>query len=84
MARNLSFFEAAASFGARLHRFVRPSGAGKSTLLDCIAGLQQPDSGEIRLGERIYFDAARKISLPPQRRELAYVFQSLALFPTFP
>jgi molybdate transport system ATP-binding protein len=58
-----------------------PSGAGKSTLLDCIAGLQQPDFGEIRLGETLYFDAARKLSLPPQRRELAYVFQSLALFP---
>ena len=58
-----------------------PSGAGKSTLLDCIAGLQQPDSGEIRFEEEVLFDAARHISLSPQRRELAYVFQSLALFP---
>ena len=73
--------EAAASFAPGFTVLFGPSGAGKSTLLDCIAGLQQPDSGEIRLGERIYFDAARKISLPPQRRELAYVFQSLALFP---
>ncbi len=58
-----------------------PSGAGKSTLLDCIAGLQRPDSGEIRLGEKVFFDATGNHSLPPQRRELAYVFQSLALFP---
>jgi molybdate transport system ATP-binding protein len=58
-----------------------PSGAGKSTLLDCIAGLQRPDSGEIRLGDELFFDAAQNLSLPPQRRELAYVFQSLALFP---
>ncbi|HXJ13350.1 MAG TPA: molybdenum ABC transporter ATP-binding protein [Candidatus Limnocylindrales bacterium] len=58
-----------------------PSGAGKSTLLDCIAGLQRPDSGEIRLGEKVFFDATGNHSLPAQRRELAYVFQSLALFP---
>lgn len=58
-----------------------PSGAGKSTLLDCIAGLQTPDAGRISLGEEVFFDAAEKISLPPQRRLLAYVFQSLALFP---
>jgi molybdate transport system ATP-binding protein len=61
-----------------------PSGAGKSTLLDCIAGLQRPDSGEIRLGEIKFFDAVGNLSLPPQRRELAYVFQSLALFPHLP
>jgi ABC-type molybdate transport system ATPase subunit len=73
--------DAAASFAPGFTVLFGPSGAGKSTLLDCIAGLQQPDSGEIRLDERIYFDAVRKISLPPQRRELAYVFQSLALFP---
>jgi molybdate transport system ATP-binding protein len=58
-----------------------PSGAGKSTLLDCIAGLQRPDAGRVSLGEEVFFDASRKISLPPQRRRIAYVFQSLALFP---
>jgi len=58
-----------------------PSGAGKSTLLDCIAGLQTPDGGRITLREEIFFDADQKISLPPQRRRIAYVFQSLALFP---
>jgi molybdate transport system ATP-binding protein len=73
--------EVAATFAPGFTVLFGPSGAGKSTLLDCIAGLQRPDSGEIRLGEKIYFDASRNLSLPPQRRELAYVFQSLALFP---
>jgi len=58
-----------------------PSGAGKSTLLDCIAGLLQPDIGWVKLGEEIFFDAARRISLAPQKRGIGYVFQSLALFP---
>jgi molybdate transport system ATP-binding protein len=58
-----------------------PSGAGKSTLLDCIAGLQMPEAGRITMGEEVFFDADQKISLLPQRRRIAYVFQSLALFP---
>jgi molybdate transport system ATP-binding protein len=58
-----------------------PSGSGKSTALDCIAGLQSPDAGRIQLGEEVFFDADRKIFLPPERRQIAYVFQSLALFP---
>lgn len=70
-----------ASFAPGFTVLFGPSGAGKSTLLDCIAGLQQPDAGEIRLGQEVFFDAARRVSLSPQRRELAYVFQSLALFP---
>jgi molybdate transport system ATP-binding protein len=73
--------EVAASFAPGFTVVFGPSGAGKSTLLDCIAGLQRPDSGNIRLGEKMFFDATENLSLPPQRRELAYVFQSLALFP---
>ena len=73
-----------ASFARGFTVVFGPSGAGKSTLLDCIAGLQRPDSGEIRLGEEIFFDAAKRIDISPQRRELAYVFQTLALFPHLP
>jgi molybdate transport system ATP-binding protein len=58
-----------------------PSGAGKSTLLDCIAGLIQPDSGRITSGEAVLFDSETGVNLPPQKRNIAYVFQSPALFP---
>ena len=56
-----------------------PSGAGKTTLLDCIAGLTIPDSGTIKVGDRILFD--RDTNLPTQNRRIGYVFQDLALFP---
>ena len=58
-----------------------PSGSGKTTLLDCIAGLARPDSGRIAIGERVLFDATARIDIPVAQRQLAYLFQSLALFP---
>jgi len=58
-----------------------PSGAGKSTILDCVAGLLKPDAGWISLDDELFFDAAQKIFIPPQQRRIAYVLQSLALFP---
>lgn len=58
-----------------------PSGAGKSTLLDCIAGLLKPDKGKITFGDEIFFDVERNVFVPPEKRGIGYVFQSLALFP---
>jgi molybdate transport system ATP-binding protein len=58
-----------------------PSGAGKSTLLDCVAGLTQPDAGRIAIHTEVVFDSEENVNVPPQHRQVAYVFQSLALFP---
>jgi len=58
-----------------------PSGSGKTTLLRMIAGLEAPDEGAIALADATWFDAARDINLPPQRRRAGFVFQDYALFP---
>jgi molybdate transport system ATP-binding protein len=57
------------------------SGSGKTTLLRCLAGLLTPDEGQIAIGDRVLFDAARGIDTPAPRRRIGYVFQQLALFP---
>jgi len=57
------------------------SGAGKTTLLRCLAGLARPDAGTIRWGEEIWFDAERRAFLPPQARNVGFLFQDHALFP---
>ena len=57
------------------------SGAGKSTVIRAVAGLLTPRSGRIAIGDRVLFDAARGVNLPPHRRRLGYVFQDGRLFP---
>lgn len=52
-----------------------PSGCGKSTTLYCVAGLEQPDQGKVFIGKR------EVTHLPPKDRDIAMVFQSIALFP---
>ena len=58
-----------------------PSGAGKSTTLAAIAGLVRPEAGRIALGSDVWFDSQRRVDRPVHLRGVAYVFQSLALFP---
>jgi len=58
-----------------------PSGAGKTTVLRCLAGLERPDGGRITLGPETWFDRVRGVSLAPQRRQIGYLPQGLALFP---
>jgi molybdate transport system ATP-binding protein len=58
-----------------------PSGAGKTLTLQCLAGLVRPDSGSVRLGNRVLYDSTRGIHQPPRDRRLGLVFQGYALFP---
>jgi iron(III) transport system ATP-binding protein len=57
------------------------SGCGKTTTLRCIAGLEEPDAGEIELGGELVCSAARGLFLAPERRDIGMVFQSYALWP---
>ena len=57
------------------------SGCGKSMTLKCIAGIETPDTGRIVLNGRILFDSKLGINLPPQQRNVGYLFQNYALFP---
>ena len=58
-----------------------PSGCGKSLTLKCIAGIERPDRGRIVLDGQVLFDSERHIDLPPQKRQVGYLFQQYALFP---
>ncbi len=58
-----------------------PSGCGKTTLLRCIAGLEDPDEGEIYIGDKLVFSHAKGISIQPGHRDLGLVFQNYALWP---
>jgi iron(III) transport system ATP-binding protein len=58
-----------------------PSGCGKTTLLRSVAGLEQPSRGEIWIGDRLVYAAARRLSVPADERPIGMVFQSYAVWP---
>ena len=81
-----SFGDVAAVAGAELcverGEFVAllgPAGCGKTTLLRLVAGFETPDTGEVKLGDRVVADASTWIA--PERRRVGMVFQDYALFP---
>jgi ABC-type sugar transport system ATPase subunit len=58
-----------------------PSGCGKTTLLRCVAGLEDPNEGEIYIGDKLVFSSEKGISLQAGQRDLGLVFQNYALWP---
>src|SRR5947208_8591778 len=58
-----------------------PSGCGKTTTLRMIAGLEEPDAGEIWLGDRQVSSAERNMFVPTEKRNVGMVFQSYAIWP---
>ncbi len=58
-----------------------PSGSGKTLSLQTIAGLTEPDSGRIVIGDRLLFDFRTGVNIPARQRRIGYVFQDYALFP---
>jgi molybdate transport system ATP-binding protein len=64
------------------YTFFGVSGAGKTTTLRMLAGLTTPDSGEIVVDGKIWFSSVKKINVPARNRNVGFVFQDYALFPT--
>ncbi|MBM7646124.1 iron(III) transport system ATP-binding protein [Scopulibacillus daqui] len=56
-----------------------PSGCGKTTLLRTIAGFEEPEIGQIKVGDTVVCNSSR--TLPPEKRKIGYVPQEGALFP---
>jgi molybdate transport system ATP-binding protein len=83
IAKSLGDTEIKAQFTANggVTALFGPSGAGKSSILNMIAGLMRPDRGRIVVSDRVLFDSARKINVPPEKRRLGYIFQDARLFP---
>jgi len=81
--KELKNFSYSVSFSSdsQITALFAPSGSGKTLTLQMIAGLQKPDSGEIEVNGKTFFSSERGINLPPQKRNVGYLFQDYALFP---
>ncbi|NLB53298.1 MAG: ATP-binding cassette domain-containing protein [Syntrophomonadaceae bacterium] len=83
IVKNFEGFTLKAQFSAgnEIMGFLGASGSGKSMTLKCIAGVVTPDQGTITIDGMRVFDSAKGINIPPQKRQVGYLFQSSSLFP---
>lgn len=58
-----------------------PSGCGKTTTLRMVGGLEEPDQGEIHLGDSCLVSTSKRVFVNPEKRNMGMVFQSYALWP---
>ena len=58
------------------------SGSGKSLMLKSIAGIETPKRGRIEIDGRVLFDSSERVNIRTQKRNVGYLFQNYALFPT--
>ncbi len=60
---------------------VGPSGCGKTTLVRSLLGLTKPETGRIAIGDKVLFDAEKRINVPVEKRNIGIVFQDYAVWP---
>jgi iron(III) transport system ATP-binding protein len=65
----------------QFYTLLGPSGCGKTTTLRCVAGLEQPDAGEIMIGGETVYSSQRNVWVEPHDRHIGMVFQSYAIWP---
>ncbi len=82
--KRLRFYDIDVSFSCpdgKMLVLIGPSGGGKTTIIRMLAGLENPDEGEIIFRDTTWFDSRSGINVPTQNRRLGYVFQDYLLFP---
>jgi len=67
--------------GREITTILGPSGCGKSTLLGAVAGILLPSKGYVALDKQVFFDTDSGRNLPPEKRNIGFVFQNYALWP---
>ena len=86
ISKRFGSFEAVKNLNLEIHDrdyiiLLGPSGCGKTTTLRLIAGLETPTEGEISIDRRIVFSSEKGINIPPDKRDVGFLFQNYALWP---